>query len=280
LYDSRFLTLGLKTTITNGLTLEISSTIDKRGVLENTTDFTVVHTSREYTPNMPENIYLDSLSNPVNAVSNQNHSDITAKISYTPFQKYRVYKGKRMPRGSDWPTFSLSWQHGINEFIELDNEIRHYDMIRFEAFKRYDDIGAFSELRWRIGAGGFIDNRNVAFYDFFHFNPQPPFVLLDDYHDGFMLPAYYSLSTPEAFGEMHIKYTTPYLLIKLLPVISNTLMRENLSLSWLGTKHHPNYTELGYSISEIFFLAELGVYVGFEDLSYKSVGGKLILKFN
>ena len=57
-------------------------------------------------------------------------------------------------------------------------------------------------------------------------------------------------------------------------------MRENLSLSYLGSRFHRNYTEIGYSISEIFFLAEAGVYVGFEDVKYKSIGGKLIFKFN
>ena len=95
-----------------------------------------------------------------------------------------------------------------------------------------------------------------------------------------MNPAYYSTSTPEAFGEVHLKYTTPYLLLKYLPGLSNTLIRENILMSYLGSRYHPNYTEIGYSLSEIFFLAEIGVYVGFEDLAYKSVGAKLILRFN
>ena len=95
-------------------------------------------------------------------------------------------------------------------------------------------------------------------------------MLLNDYEDAFMIPAYYSLSTPEFYGEVHIKYTTPYLLLKLLPGLSNTLMRENLSLSYLGSRYHTNYTEIGYSISEIFFLGRIGVYVGFEDLKYRS----------
>jgi hypothetical protein len=207
-----------------------------------------------------------------------NHTDINLQLSYTPFQKYRLNKGRKVSRGSAWPTFVLAWQHGINDIPEF-NAKRTYDMIRFEVYKNRD-IGAFSELRWRFRTGGFLDNRNIPFYDFFHFNPQPPLVLLDDYQDAFMLPAYYSLSTPEAFGEFHIKYTTPYLLLKLLPGISNTLMRENISLSYLGRLNNPNYTELGYGLSEIFFMAELGVYVGFEDFSYKSIGGKLILKFN
>ena len=278
LYDSKYLTLGFKTDIINGLSLDISTSYDARHVLENTTDFSFIETSNVYTDNIPDNPYLDSTSNPVNYLTDMKHFDINARLTYTPFQKYRMNNGRKVPRGSDWPTFILSWQHGINEVPEVDG-YRHYDLFRFEIFKN-QDIGAFSELRWRFRSGAFLDNRTLPYYDFFHFNPQPPMVLLDDYQDAFMLPAYYSLSTPEAFAEFHFKYTTPYLLIKLIPGISNTLMRENISLSYLGSKNNPHYTELGYSISEIFFLAELGVYVGFEDLGYKSIGGKLILKFN
>jgi len=278
LYDSKYITMGFKTEIVNGLNLEISTGYENRHALDNTTDFSFIETSNVYTDNIPDNPYLDSTSNPVNYMTDMNHTDINARLTFTPFQRYRLNNGKKVPRGSDWPTFIFSWQHGINKMAEITGT-RQYDMIRFEVFKDHD-IGAFSELRWRFRTGGFLDNRNVPFYDFFHFNPQPPIVLLDDYQDAFMLPAYYSISTPEVFGEFHIKYTTPYLLIKLIPGISNTLMRENVSLSYLGSKNNPHYTELGYSISEIFFLAELGVYVGFEDLGYKSVGGKLVLKFN
>ncbi|HCU20432.1 MAG: hypothetical protein A2X05_07045 [Bacteroidetes bacterium GWE2_41_25] len=278
LYDSRFMIPGFRTEIVNGLNLDISTTLEDRRVLEHTTDFKFISSTGEYTDNIPHNAYLDSTSNSLNFLTDQRHADITAKLTYTPFQRYRINKGRKIPRGSDWPTFILSWQHGFNEIPEIDG-IRQYDMIRFEVYKN-QDIAPFSKLRWRFRTGGFTDNRNVPFYDFFHFNPQPPMVLLDDYQDAFMLPAYYSLSTPEAFGEFHIKYTTPYLLIKLLPGISNTLMRENVSLSYLGSRNNPHYTELGYSISEIFFMAELGVYVGFEDFGYKSIGGKLVLKFN
>ena len=93
-----------------------------------------------------------------------------------------------------------------------------------------------------------------------------------------MIPAYYSLSTPEFYGEVHLKYTTPYLLFKLLPPLTNTLIRENISFSYLGSRFHVNYTEIGYSMSEILLLGEIGVYAGFEDIKYKSAGVKLILK--
>jgi hypothetical protein len=279
LYESDYFLLGYRSEIVNGLNLELTSLFELRKVLENTTDFTVINTSREYSDNIPDNSYLSPGADPVYSLRNQDHAAVTAKITYVPYQKYRLEGDKKIPAGSDWPVFSLSWEHGINDFRNNNDLVNHYDMIRADIHQR-KEIGAFSEFRWRVRAGGYLDNRELTFFDFFHFNPQPIPVLINDYEDGFMIPAYYSMSTPEAFGEVHFKYTTPYLLLKLLPGLSNTLMRENLSLSYLGSRYHPNYTEIGYSMSEIFFLAEVGVYVGFEDLSYKSVGAKLILRFN
>jgi hypothetical protein len=278
-YESDYLTVGYRSEIINGLTLELSSGYELRKVLENTTDFTVINTSREYSDNIPDNRYLTTGSNPVNALRDQDHATIAAKIIYIPRQKYRISKGNKIAMGSNWPAFSLYWEHGINDLRTTGEQVTHYDMIRAEVYKHHD-IGAFSEFRWRARAGGFPDNRSLTFYDFFHFNPQSIPVLINDYEDAFMIPAYYSISTPEAFGEVHMKFTSPYLLLKLLPGLSNTLIRENILLSSLGTRYYPNYTEIGYSLSEIFFLAEAGVYVGFENLRYKSVGVKLILKFN
>lgn len=279
LYESRYLTVGYSSEVLNGLTIQLSSTFEDRRVLENTSDFSFRNSSLLYTDNTPVNEYLATGSNPVNALRDQLHGDFVTKVTYIPFQKYQIINGARIPRGSDWPTFNLTWQHGINEFSEYTGKYRHFDMLKLDASKS-QSIGAFSEFRWQVRTGGFLDNNNLTFYDFFHFNSQPTTILLNDYTDAFMLPAFYSLSTPEFFGEIHVKYTTPYLLVKLLPVLSNTLMRENISLSYLGSRFHKNYTELGYSISEFLFLGEIGVYVGFEDFRYRNVGAKLVLRFN
>jgi hypothetical protein len=279
LYESRSLTLGYRSEIYNGLYLDLSGVYEDRRVLENTTNFSFFNKSEVYSENIPVNRYLAAGSNPINALRDQKHADFSAKVTYTPYQKYRIIKGTKIPMGSDWPTFNLTWQHGINEFSEMTSRIRHFDMIKLEAFKRVD-LGAFSELRWRVRSGGFLDNRSLTYYDFFHFNSQPLPFLLDDYQDAFMIPAYYTLSTPEFFGELHLKYTTPYLLLKLIPGLSNTLMRENLTLSYLGSRYQKNYTEIGYSISEILFLGEIGIYAGFDDFKYKSIGGKIILRIN
>jgi len=279
LYETRYFTLGYRSEIVNGLTLELSSGYEDRRVLQNSTDYSLNRSSKIYSGNTPDNIYLSAVSNPINALRDQKHADFITKVTYIPRQRYRIRNGAKIPMGSDFPTFNLTWEHGFNEFTELGPGYSQYDLLKFEATKNRS-IGAFGNFRWIVRSGGFFDNRNIGYIDFFHFNSQPMVLLLNDYTDAFMLPSFYSLSTPEIYGEVHLKYTTPYLLIKLLPVLSNTLMRENLSFSWLGSRFHKNYSEIGYSISEFLFLGEIGVYVGFDDLKYQSVGAKIVLKFN
>jgi hypothetical protein len=279
LYESEYYGFGYRREIINGLSVELNYDYDNRKTLQNTTTYTFNKSSKkEYTPNIPPNEYVIDSENPFNAVTDQKHREYSVKLVYMPNQKYRMVNDRKIPMGTDWPTFSLTWGHGINEFTWLDNKSRDYDMIRFEV-SRTRTTGAFSEFRWRIRSGGFIDNRTVPYYDFFHFNSQPLSYLLDNYVDAFMLPPYYSLSTPEFFGEAHMKYTTPYLFIKLLPFLSNSIMRENLSLNYLGTLNRPNYTEFGYSLSELLFFVEIAVYVGFDDLKFRNIGGKITLRF-
>jgi len=268
LYESRYFTAGYRSRITTGFSIDLSAGTDNRTKLDNTTDFSFTKSVEIYSPNVPVNDYLDSLSNPINAVRNQRYYEFAANVTFTPRQKYRVYNKVKVPAGSDWPTFSLTWKHGITEFKAPISVYRHFDMIRFEVSKRYE-IGGFSEFNWRFRAGGFLDNRSLTYYDFSHFNSQPLPVLLDDYQDAFRLPGYYSLSTPEFFGEAHLKYTTPYLLLKHLPGLSKTLMRENLSFSYLGSRLLPHYTEIGYSISEISLFGEFGVWLGLKTSGIK-----------
>ncbi len=279
LYESDFISLGYKSEIVNGLHIDIKATAEKRKVLENNTGFSILRPPVDFTENIPVNSYLEPGSNPVNALTDQKHGELVADLSYTPYQKYRIYNGNKSPAGSDWPTFTLSYKHGINIFSTDGNSSRQFNMFTF-GISRKKDLGALSEYRWRVRTGGFLDNRNVPFYDFFHINSQSLPVLINNYDDAFMIPQYYSMSTPEFFGEAHMKYTTPYLLLKLLPGLSNTLMRENLSLSYFGSRHHLNYTEIGYSISEFLFVGEIGVYAGFNDTMFRSITGKLVLRFN
>jgi hypothetical protein len=279
LYETRYLTGGYRMEITNGLNINIIAGYEDRRVLSNTTDFSFINTSAGYSDNIPANRYLAEPADPMYSLQDHQHAELSVSVNYTPRMKYTIRDGRKLSRGSDWPTFSFGLEHGINRFQGAPQNMYNFDQLRFEASKR-NNIGAMSEFRWRYRAGTFLGKKGINFIDFFHFNPQPFPVLLNDYEDAFMLPKYYSTSTPEYFSELHVKYTTPYLLLKLLPGFSKTLMRENLSLGFLWSRYNTAYTEVGYSISEFLLLGEVGVYVGFDNLRYSGVGGKIVLRFN
>ncbi|MFN8242199.1 MAG: DUF5686 family protein, partial [Bacteroidales bacterium] len=278
LYDNRFVTTGIGRELVNGLRAELSAGYEDRRILDNNTDFAFIgRTKRQYTGNTPVNPYLVNPYFAYYQLEDQTHVEFTARLIYIPRQKFMIQKGTKIPQGSDYPTFSLQWKHGMNRLSGSDGGYTHFDKIRFEASQR-KSIGAFSSLRWNFRTGYVFNKENLSFIDFNHFNSQPLTLLFNDYDDAFMLPRFYSLSTPEYYTEFHCKFTTPYLLVKLLPVLSNTLMRENLSASWLWSRYNTAYTEIGYSISEVFLLGEAGVYAGFDNFNFSSAGFRLILK--
>lgn len=280
LYESRYVTAGLRREVTNGLYIDISGRYDDRRVLQNSTEFSLIKTSRLYSPNKPVNYYLDlPYTPPVYELTDNRHYEAVASLQWTPWQKYRIRNNVKIPAGSDYPTFTLTYRHIINRFPSGDPSVKHYDHLRFEV-SQSKETGPFGEFRWRLRAGGYIDKTSLSFFDFNHFNAQPLPVLINSYEDAFRLRDYYSLSTPELFTELHIRYTTPYLLVKLLPMFSYSLMRENLSLSFLWAERKKAYTELGYSLSELFLLGEAGLYAGFDNLAFRSAGIRFVIRLN
>jgi hypothetical protein len=116
LYESRYLTGGYMMEITNGIFLSIIGGYEDRRVLSNTTGYSVVKTSGEYTDNIPGNDFLTDPVDPLYAMQDHKHAEISLSVNYTPRMKYTIHDARKLSRGSDWPTFSFGWKHGINQF--------------------------------------------------------------------------------------------------------------------------------------------------------------------
>jgi len=278
LYNSMFITAGHSGDLANGLNLNLSAMWEHRETLENSSDFSFFQPEKEYTANLPENPFVSGDVPGYMAITpaDHYHTSFTAELKYTPRQYYRISNGAKISAGSDYPTFTVTWKHGFNYSDTLSD---HYDLLKAD-ITRTERFGALSEFHWRLTGGGFINSQNLQLQDMYFFNTQESPVLLNSFGDAFYLKPYYSVSSPSFFSEAHIRYTTPWLLLKRLPVLSRTLMRENISLASLWTPDYGFYSEAGYSVSEIFFMAELGVYAGFHDLTFSSVGVTLKLRFN
>jgi hypothetical protein len=141
------------------------------------------------------------------------------------------------------------------------------------------DIGLLSELDWTLGTGYFIENQAMHFSDYQHFKSYPLYIDMADFEDALMLLDYYEASTADHWIYANAVFNTSYLLIKFLPWFSERLWNESIGVSYLYTPQIAHYMQLGYSLNEIFFMADIGVYVAFQDWGYKGFGARLNFRF-
>ncbi|MHC1733275.1 MAG: DUF5686 and carboxypeptidase regulatory-like domain-containing protein [Bacteroidales bacterium] len=270
LYSSRYVIAGHRSDLANGLNLSVSGMYEQRDPLENNSDFSFFRRERAWHDNLPDNAWVtggvDGYA-PENSFSHS-HLSATTVLTWTPRQRYRISNGAKISSGSDWPTFAVTWKHGYNF---NDTVSGNYDMLMGDV-SRSSRFGALNEFRWRIRGGGFINSGNVRLQDMHYLNTQSSPVLLNNYEDAFYLAPVYSLAARRRFAEAHARYTTPTLLLKRLPVLSRTLMRENIGLSAAWTPEAGYYWEAGYSLSEVFLVANIGVWTGFRGTSFESAG--------
>lgn len=277
LYESQYFIAGHRIDIANGLTMAIQGKYEKRDLLRNTSSFSFFRREKPWSQNIPDNPYaLGADRYDFEPPVSHRHLSLESSLAWTPQQKYRISDGAKVSAGSDYPTFTIAWKHGYNYNDTLSGS---FDMLSCE-INRTSRFGAMNEFRWRIRAGGFINGENVRLQDMHFFNTQSSPVLLNSYEDAFYLKPCYSVSTRKAFAEGHIRYTTPTLLLKRLPVLSRTLIRENIGLSVLWTPEAGYYYETGYSLSEVFLVGTAGVYAGFTGTSFESAGFRVILRID
>jgi hypothetical protein len=264
LYQQNQVYLTNKADLANGLNL--SATLGYRVALplENNSDFSFFYREdREYTANIPGNDPENELRNVANEEA---WWDI--QLEYTPQYYYKVWGGRKHYQHSKYPTFFIRNRMAIPGIVHSTAD---YDLLEFGARQR-KEWGMMHAFSWNVKAGFFLNHDQVFLMDDKYFNNQDlPFVLSNSENAFRQLPAY-RYATTRNYAEVHIQFTTPYLLIKYLPFLSSKIWCENLHFNYLTTNAVKNYWEVGYSISQIYMVGRIGVYAGFRGTAYQSFG--------
>ena len=119
----------------------------------------------------------------------------------------------------------------------------------------------------------------MHFSNYTHFNTSEIAFSFKDWKRNFNLLNDYEFSTNDWYLEGHFSYSTPYLLIKNIPFLQDKLWNENLYFSHLTQPSFKNYNEIGYGISQIFLVANVGVFAGFEDMEFNRWGVRFSFNF-
>ncbi|WP_439182708.1 DUF5686 and carboxypeptidase regulatory-like domain-containing protein [Carboxylicivirga taeanensis] len=271
LYQKDYAAINGSFDLIHGMRVHLAASYSWYQQLQNNTNWSVLEQDKRYADNIPDN----ELITPVH-LGDQTDLFTSIEISYTPRMRYRIYKGQKLLYGSKYPTFKLNYQKGINGVFKSDSE---YDILRASAAQK-KEWGIFNAFNWQVEGGYFLSNKHMHFSRFQHFNTSEVPFNFKSFENAFMLLDDYRHSTNDWFAKAHVSYTTPYLLLKFLPGLSNRLWTENLYTSYLTQPQFKNYLEVGYSMNQIFLIGSAGIFAGFEDGSYARWGVRVGININ
>jgi len=251
--------------LTQELKIIASLSANNNLALVNNSDFSFFYRKvRDYHLNIPDNAnYI---------MTNHRNTLASLELEYTPGQNYYLYKNTRVITPSNYPTFSIQWKKGVPDFLGGET---NYQFVKASIHQDINIYGA-EKINYIVSAGLFLDTKPTNFSEFNHFATQPLTVGIKDFNSTFQLLDYYKYSINDRFIEGHFNYTTPYLLLKRLPIIRNRVWTEKLMVNYLYTPDLRNYTEFGYGIGNELY--NIGVFGSFKNLNSDRFGLKISLK--
>ncbi len=271
LYENDFATLGHQIEPLNGFKIDLSATYSKRKVLQNHSEQKwLTFLDKEYTPNIPQHPphWLER-----NIYPNDNFK-INASIRYTPRQFYKFdnsFSDKnsqytKKPLQSKYPTFGVDYEQGIAEVYNSNGDYQFLSLSIQQKFSHY----LIDEIAYHLESGGFLNNKQLSFSDYKSFNTAP-FYLTEVKESSFKTMGYYAYNSREQYIQAHLQIENNFILLKHLPYLNKTNLKEELHFAHLYTSDRKsNYSEVGYSLNRIFLFVNAGVYVGFENFNYRS----------
>ncbi|MGD9993730.1 MAG: DUF5686 and carboxypeptidase regulatory-like domain-containing protein [Salinivirgaceae bacterium] len=261
-YNDAFIELTHETELIHGMKWRIKTKYQQTSELQNNTNFSFLYPNKTFAANSPINKTISQ--------ANLDQSElfrISNTISYTPKQYFEISNGRKRNLHSKWPTFETSY----NWAIPLTTGFSAYHQLEF-GLQQTIDYYSVSSIYYRANAGVFFNKEHMHFSSFKHFKTISEFFTIQNFRDGFFLLNNYEYSTATHYLETQFRYTTQFLILKRLPIISNQYWTENLYLNTLWVDKHSPYYEAGYSLGQIMFAGELGVFVGFKGSEFHGVG--------
>ena len=209
--------------------------------LENMTDYTWRNLkNRIYTPNYPNELVSQNINR---------HQVFMALLgmSWQPGTRYIELPDQKINIGSKYPVFSLQYIQGISKIFSSDGDFSKWKFTMTDNMN-FRLRGVF---RYRLGIGGFIDNKKVQIPDYQHFNGNIS-TFATEYLNSFqLLPLYQFSNTSKFYSLAHVEYNLNGFLTNKVP----GLRRLNLYLVLGANGFHMNnadYLEYFVAFDNIF----------------------------
>ena len=208
-YEAAFLRGRYKQGLGNGLFITTAFQYQDRQPLENKTNYTWQDKpNRDYTPNYPTELLTRNI---------QRHQSLTGLlgISWQPGTKYIELPDRKISIGSKMPLFDLLYTQTLGTLLGNDADFSKWK------FTMADNLNfrLQGKLQYKLGVGGFLNNRNAEAPDYMHFNGNLS-SFATEYGNSFqLLPIYDYSNTSKFYSLAHIEHNFNGFLTNKIPGI-------------------------------------------------------------
>ncbi len=267
LYEKDYIKIDHKLDVFNGLVLDLSFEYAQRRQLENHSNYYLTNfLGKSFTSNIPPPLDENS-----QLVEEHSATIFDASITYTPRHYYRIFNNQKQMLHSAYPSFTLRWRQGISSLFDSDAAFQMLEFgVKYGFEKRL--LGRFDYL---LKSGFFPKSNRLYFADYKHFNNNPLWVSGANKLDMFRSLSFYDYSTENPYFEAHIQYQHGRIVLKRLPFLAGSLIRESLFFNMLATEGNAPLLEFGYGVNQIFLLFDLELFTGIAGGKHHHTGIRL-----
>lgn len=266
LYQQEYIKLNHEKELINGLLWEVHAGYYHRYVLTNITRYANKESDGKITSNEPVTGYV---------MPTHTAAILTNTFTYTPRQRYRIDRGIKQYVQGNLPTFQVALTNGISGLL---NSTTDFGKINLSVTERLKLLHWLS-VKTRLTHGFFLYNNRTYFPDYSQFNGNRSPLFTGDPLYMFRQLDYYRYATTNGYTTLHAEFDFKRLVLKRLPIINMTGIREVIFYNGLQVQSQSPYQELGYGLEALGGLVRADVFAGYTGNRYSNWGVRLILNF-
>jgi len=254
LYKKTALQMYYRRELVNGVYFYGSVEYAERSPLRNTTDLLIKDDPNKlFTSNDPLNITRDDSSF---ATNNALVVEVLFRIRFK--QKYYTVPNRKVISGSKYPRLNIGYKKAIAGL----NTKADYDLatIQLDDNIRLGLAGTFS---YRAMAGYFLNNKNMYFMDYKHFNGNQTVLANRNYLSSFKLLPFYTYSTKNWYAEAHAEHHFNGFIFNKIPLLKKSRIQEVIGGHVLFNDKMDQYYEINFGVEKILQLIRFDYAVGY-----------------
>lgn len=249
-YKKEFINLGTTRELSNGLQARINGNYARNTNLKNTTTFKFRDVKDEhFTSNNP---FTPDSETPL--FPTYEALTLTMGLNYTFGQTYITRPEGKFYQPSKHPIIDLAYRKGINGVLSSDVD---YDLLSLEVSQNRISAGLWGYFSFVVGAGKFLNAKQVYYPDAKHFTGNNSLFSLPDLPK-FLFLDFYLFSTDKEYVEAHFEHNFSSFFTNKVPLLRKLKLEEIVGVSYLSQPIKRNYTEFYFGFQRLIFRAAYG----------------------